>query len=119
ENESGRNGFMDIEMLSPNVIAIPVDDMKFTPSWRTTLTNPALNLVLNIPIDETIEVTGGISPYTFQFMNWMPNAPDGLSFDIDGKITGTTTIGGTFIADVVITDAIGDKFSDTLTINLN
>ncbi|MCD4656276.1 MAG: choice-of-anchor D domain-containing protein, partial [Planctomycetes bacterium] len=36
ENESGRNGFMDIEMLSPNVIAIPVDDMKFTPSWRTT-----------------------------------------------------------------------------------
>ncbi len=119
ENFSGKNGFMDIEALSPNVVAIPADDLKFTPSWLTTLTNPTINLAINTPIDETINVTGGVSPYTFQFMNWAPNAPDGLNFSSDGKITGTTTIAGTFTADVVITDTIGDKCSKTLTINLN
>ncbi|MCK5344850.1 MAG: hypothetical protein KAR20_15670, partial [Candidatus Heimdallarchaeota archaeon] len=105
--------------LSPEVIAIPADDLKFTPTWLASLTNSTINLQINIPIDQTIEVTGGVSPYTFQFMNWSPNAPTGLSIDSDGKITGTTAIAGTFTTDVVITDAIGDKCTKTMTINLN
>ena len=119
ENENGKIGIMDLEALSPEVIEIPVDDLIFTPAWLASLTNSTINLQINTPIDQTIEVTGGIAPYTFEFFNWSPNAPSGLSFDNEGKITGTTAIAGTFTADVVITDTIGDKCTKALTINLN
>ncbi len=63
-----------------------------------------------------ISVSGGRPIYTYEIAK--EGAPDGLSIDLSGTLTGTPTENGTFEVRVVVRDAASQSVSDTLDIKI-
>lgn len=67
------------------------------------------------PHSKTINASGGASPYAFETSGTLP---PGLSFHYDGElaeITGTPTVAGTYVFEVILTDANQNSTSATYT----
>lgn len=68
------------------------------------------------PMQTLPEVTGGTVPYTYL----ATNLPPGLSFNTSTReITGTPTLGGTFVVSLTATDANNNKANSNYTIVVN
>ncbi len=63
-----------------------------------------------------ISVSGGRPSYTYEIAK--EGAPDGLTIDLLGTITGTPTESGTFEVSVVVRDAASQSVSDTLDVTI-
>ena len=63
-----------------------------------------------------VSVSGGRPIYTYEIAK--EGAPDGLSIDLSGTITGTPTESGTFEVSVVVRDAASQSVNDTLDVTI-
>ncbi len=63
-----------------------------------------------------ISVSGGRPSYTYEIAK--EGAPDGLSVDLSGTLTGTPTVNGTFTVRVVVQDKAGQSVSTDLNITI-
>ena len=63
-----------------------------------------------------VSVSGGRPTYTYEIVK--EGAPDGLSIDLSGTITGTPTESGTFEVSVVVRDAASQSVNDTLDVTI-
>jgi Putative Ig domain len=68
-----------------------------------TTTSPLPNAVLGQPYSETLQATGGTTPYTWSLVSG--SLPTGLSLNSAGVISGTPTVGGNFSPTVQVTDS--------------
>ena len=94
--------------LPPLTVTWP-EDIKGTQNssiWTSSTSNPP-----------QISVSGGRSSYTYTIAK--EEAPDGLSIDLSGTLTGTPTESGTFEVRVVVQDAASQSVSDTLNITIH
>ena len=63
-----------------------------------------------------ISVSGGRPSYTYEIAK--EGAPDGLTIDLSGTLTGTPTVSGTFEVRVVVRDAASQSVSSNLKITI-
>ena len=97
--------------LPPLTVTWP-EDIKGTQNssiW-TSLTSSSTSM------PPQISVSGGRSSYTYTIAK--EGAPDGLSVDSSGKLTGTPTVNGTFTVRVVVQDKAGQSVSTDLNITI-
>jgi hypothetical protein len=80
--------------ITVNPAAVPLTvDLSGVPSVDT----------VGVPYNGKIAVSGGTAPYTFTLTGGA--LPDGLALNVDGTITGTPTIAGSFDATIDIMDS--------------
>jgi hypothetical protein len=72
------------------------------PPLTLSLTGTLPNAVKGQPYTQTLQATGGISPYSYSVTTG--SLPDGLSLATDGTITGTPTTVGASSFTVTVTD---------------
>ena len=113
-NASGNGAAVSVSatpVLPPLTVTWP-EDIKGTQSssiW-TSLTSSSTSM------PPQISVSGGRPSYTYEIAK--EGAPDGLSVDLSGTLTGTPTESGTFEVRVVVRDAASQSVSDTLDITI-
>jgi len=76
--------------------------------------NTTRDLVQSLPGIYTITATGGTAPYTFALLSG--TLPTGLTFSVDGTITGTPGSSGTFPLSARVTDASGSSITQSVTL---
>ena len=109
-NASGNGAAVSVSAkptLPPLTVTWP-EDIKGTQNssiWTSLTSNPP-----------QISVSGGRPSYTYEIA--AEGAPDGLSIDSSGTLTGTSTVNGTFEVRVVVRDAASQSVSDTLDITI-
>jgi hypothetical protein len=76
---------------------------------------------INTAYSQTIAVTAGTAPYTFGFVaGSSPYLPPGITLNTStGVISGTTTGGGTFDNNYLVTDSLGLSVSQVLTFTID
>ena len=109
-NASGNGAAVSVRatpVLPPLTVTWPEDIMGTQNSslWTSLTSNPP-----------QISVSGGRSSYTYEIA--AEGAPDGLSIDSSGTLTGTPTESGAFEVRVVVRDAASQSVSDTLDITI-
>lgn len=72
---------------------------------------------IGTPYDQTISATGGSGTVVFAVSQG--SLPPGLTLSINGELTGTPTISGTFVFTVSVIDSFGCPASRTYTLNVN
>ena len=97
--------------LPPLTVTWP-EDIKGTEdsSIWTSLTSSSTSM------PPQINVSGGRPSYTYTIAK--EGAPDGLTIDLSGTLTGTPTESGTFAVIAVVRDAASQSVSDTLDITI-
>ena len=109
-NASGNGAAVSVSatpVLPPLTVTWP-EDIKGTQNssiWTSSTSNPP-----------QISVSGGRPSYTYEIAK--EGAPDGLSVDSSGKLTGTPTVNGTFTVRVVVRDKAGQSVSTDLNITI-
>lgn len=71
---------------------------------------------VNTPYSQTLNASGGLSPYTWAVS--MGSAPAGLSLSSAGTVSGIPTAPGTFSFGVIATDSAGGTTTATATITI-
>ena len=113
-NASGNGAAVSVSatpVLPPLTVTWP-EEIKGTQNssiW-TSLTSSSTSM------PPQISVSGGRPSYTYTIAK--EGAPDGLSVDSSGKLTGTPTENGTFAVIAVVRDAASQSVSDTLDITI-
>jgi Putative Ig domain/Bacterial Ig domain len=71
--------------------------------------------VAGVTYNETITATGGTSPYSFAVSGMLP---PGLNWAVNGVVSGTAVVVGTFTFVVTVTDALGVTASQAFTVTV-
>jgi cyclophilin family peptidyl-prolyl cis-trans isomerase len=85
----------------------------FAPMGAGGLGGGLLPATLNTGYNQTLQVNGGISPYTW---SWSGNVPPGLNLSADGTLSGTPTALGIYNFTLTVRDSVSTTTNQNLSL---